>query len=105
MKLEVHTFDPELLNLLMGKDEVLEGDSMTLNENALLKYERTFSRKVKAFPRILHFTVEVGNDEGACAVVDWLFNQVDKRNLEKIVIEYRDVRMDAEEMKRLLCPP
>ncbi len=105
MKLEVHTFDPELLNVLMGRDEVQEGDSLILGEDAHLRYERTFSRRVKTFPRILHFTVEVGTDKGACAVVDWLFSRIGRRNLEKIVVEYRDVRMDSEEMRRSLCPP
>jgi hypothetical protein len=104
MKLEVHTFDPDLLSSLMGSEAVREGDSLTL-DHARLIYERTFARRVKVFPSIIHFTVEVGDDKGACAVVEWLFSHVGKMNLEKIVVEYKDVRMDAEEMRRTLCPP
>jgi hypothetical protein len=31
-----------------------------------------------------------------------LFDRVGKRSLEKIMVEYQDVRMDAEQMKSLL---
>ena len=102
MRLEVHTFDPELLTALMSREPVCEGDELALSARARLKYERTFSRRVKHFPIILHFTVEIDSDEGACEVVSWLFERVGKRNLEKIVVEYQDARMDAEQMRDLL---
>ena len=104
MKLEVHTFDPELLILLMGKDPVAEGDELRLSENASLRYERTFSRKVKHFPIILHFSVGVSTAEGADQVVNWLFERAGKRNLEKIVVEYQDTRMDPGQLRDLLSP-
>ncbi|MGE5379396.1 MAG: hypothetical protein ACM3L5_00815 [Candidatus Saccharibacteria bacterium] len=102
MKLEVHTFDPELINILMGREPVREGDELLLSGGARLVYERTFARRVKHFPLIIHFSVNVDSDQGACDVVKWLFDRVGKRNLEKIVVEYQDVRMDAEQMKYLL---
>jgi hypothetical protein len=102
MKLEIHTFDPELLSMLMGREPVNEGDELSLNGGATLRYERTFSRRVKHFPLILHFSVEVDSDAGACEVVNWLFEHAEKRNLEKITVEYQDVRMDAEQMRNLL---
>jgi hypothetical protein len=46
MRLEVHTFDPELINVLMGREEVIEGDKLALSDGAHLVYERTFSRRV-----------------------------------------------------------
>lgn len=102
MRLEVHTFDPELLAILMGREDVREGEELSLSDDARLRYERTFSRRVKHFPLILHFSVDVGSDAGACEVVNWLFERVGKRNLEKIVVEYQDARMDAEQMRDLL---
>lgn len=102
MKLEVHTFDPELIAALMGKEDVSDGDELDLSDQAHLRYERTFARRVKHFPLILHFTVEVGSDQGACEVVAWLFERAGKRNLEKILVEYQDARMDAEQMRDLL---
>jgi hypothetical protein len=102
MKLEVHTFDPELLTVLMSREPVSEGDEMVLSARARLRYDRTLSRRVKHFPLILHFTVEIDSDEGACEVVAWLFERAGKRNLEKIVVEYQDARMDAEQMRDLL---
>ncbi len=102
MRLEVHTFDPELLTALMSREPVREGDELALSAQARLRYERTFSRRVKHFPIILHFSVEVDSDEGAGEVVSWLFERVGKRNLEKIVVEYQDARMDAEQMRDLL---
>jgi hypothetical protein len=102
MKLEVHTFDRELLSVLMGKETVSEGDELALSDKARLRYDRALSRRVKHFPIILHFTVEIDSDEGACAVVTWLFERVGKRNLEKIMVEYQHARMDAEQMRNLL---
>jgi hypothetical protein len=102
MRLEVHTFDPELLGVLMGREPVNEGDELSFSDQSQLRYERTFSRRVKHFPLILHFSVDVSSDAGACEVVNWLFERVGKRNLEKIVVEYQDVRMDAEQMRDLL---
>jgi hypothetical protein len=102
MRLEVHTFDPELINVLMGKEQVKEGDELVLSDGAHLVYERTFARRVKHFPIILHFSVNVATDQGACDVVKWLFDKAGKRGLEKIMVEYQDVRMDAEQMRCLL---
>ncbi len=102
MRLEVHTFDPELISVLMDKEGVSEGDELVLSDLAHLRYERTFSRRVRHFPIILHFTVEIDSDEGACQVVAWLFDRIGKRNLEKIMVEYQDARMDAEQMRALL---
>lgn len=102
MKLEVHTFDPELINVLMRKDAVPEGDSILLGEDVRLTFVRTFSGRVRHFPLILHFNVELLSEQGACRVVGWLFDMAGQRSLEKIMVEYQDVRMDAEQMKRLL---
>jgi hypothetical protein len=35
-------------------------------------------------------------------VVGWLFEQAGKKNIEKVIVEYKDVRMDAEQMRQLL---
>jgi hypothetical protein len=102
MRLEIHTFDPELLGALMGREPVSEGDELAFGDQARLKYERTFSRRVKHFPLILHFSIDVGSDAGACEVVNWLFERAGQRNLEKIMVEYQDARMDAEQMRNLL---
>lgn len=103
MRLEVHTFDPELLTRMMEKDPVPEGLVATISSEASLRYERTFSRRVKEFPRILHFAVDVASEEGACHVVEWFLERTSGRSVEKVVVEYQDVRMDVQEMKRLLC--
>ena len=102
MKLEVHTFDPDLIFTLMGKELVPEGEVLDIDEDARLTYVRTFTGRVKHFPQILHFEVEMRSEEGPCKVVGWLFEQAGKRNIEKVMVEYKDVRMDAEQMRQLL---
>lgn len=102
MKLEVHTFDPELICALMGKVTVPEGCDMVLDEDAHLTFRRMFKGRVKDFPIILHFDVELLSERGACMVVDWLFERSNGRNVEKVVVEYQDVRMDAAQMRILL---
>lgn len=95
MKLEVHTFDPELINALMRKPEVPEGEVLELGE-ARLTYVRTFSRRVKHFPRIIHFDVELLGDGGPSIVSAWLFEQVGRHSIEAIIVDYQDVKLDPE---------
>ena len=102
MKLEVHTFDPELICVLMGMGAVPEGCDLALGDDAYLTYRRMFTGRVKHFPIILHFDVELRSERGACRVVDWLFERSTGRNVEKVVVEYQDVRMDAAQMRILL---
>jgi hypothetical protein len=102
MNLEVHTFDPELLCVLMNRQSVAEGCTMMLGGDAILTYRRTFRGRVKQFPSILHFEVELISDQGACQVVDWLFEVTKGRNVEKIMVDYQNVRMDAVQMRSLL---
>jgi hypothetical protein len=102
MKLEVHTFDPELICVLMGMGSVPEGCDLALGDDAYLTYRRMFTGRVKHFPIILHFDVELRSERGACRVVDWLFERSTGRNVEKVVVEYQDVRMDAAQMRILL---
>jgi hypothetical protein len=103
MKLEVHTFDPELLEVLMGKQSVNEGEVRTLGKDVQLTYLRTFSGRVKHFPFILHFDVYITSPDGPCKVVDWLFEQAGRRNIVKVMVEYQDVKMDAQQMRQMLC--
>ncbi len=100
--MEVHTFDPELLVVLMGEGAVPDGRTVTLGEDAQLTFCRMFRGRVKAFPIVLHFEVELRSDQGACRVVDWLFERCTGRNVEKVMVEYQDVRMDAAQMRQLL---
>jgi hypothetical protein len=102
MKLEVHTFDPELITTLMGRKSVPEGDVLDLDQDARLIYIRTFTGRVKHFPQILHFEVELRSEEGPCKVVGWLFEKAGKKSIVKVMVEYKDVRMDAEQMRQLL---
>ena len=102
MKLEVHTFDPELICVLMEMGTITEGCTLVLGEDAHLIFRRMFTGRVKHFPIILHFDVELLSELGACKVVDWLFERSTGRNVEKIVVEYQDVRMDAAQMRALL---
>ncbi len=102
MKLEVHTFDPELIYVLMGKGTVPEGCDLVLGGDAHLTFRRMFMGRVKHFPIILHFDVELLSERGACTVVGWLFERSAGRNVEKVVVEYQDVRMDASQMRILL---
>lgn len=102
MRLEVHTFDRELLSRLMGQEEVPEGSELSL-EGVRLRYERTFTGRVRAFPQILYFDIEVRSDEAASAAVDWFMGRTSGRAVEKVVVSFEDTRMDAQEMRRLLC--
>jgi len=95
MKLEVHTFDPELICALMGKETVREGEVLELGGDARLVYVRTFTGRVKHFPQILHFEVELLSAQGPCAVSAWLFGQVGRRSIDRILVDYQDIRMDA----------
>ncbi len=102
MRLEVHTFDAELINALMEKGAVQEGEALELGRDARLTYVRTFVGRVKHFPQIIYFEVEVLSDTGAAMVSSWLFNMVGKRNIEKVMVEYQDVKMDAGLMAAVL---
>ncbi|MDW5562848.1 MAG: hypothetical protein SA339_06435 [Methanomassiliicoccus sp.] len=103
MKLEIHTFDPELINALMGKQPVLEGEVLELGSDACLIYVRTFSGRVKHFPYILHFEVVLLSEVGASSVSAWLFQHVGSRNVERVLVDYQDTKLDMGRMIGLLC--
>lgn len=102
MKLEVHTFDPELINVLMGRRQVSEGEVLELGSDARLVYLRTFSGRVKHFPRVIHFEVEILGDGGASAVSEWLFGHVGRNSIDRIMVDYQDVKMDLDRMRGIL---
>lgn len=95
MRLEVHTFDPELINALMERSTVPEGEALELGNDARLTYVRTFIGRVKHFPLIIYFEVEVLTEAGAATVSSWLFDLVGRRNIEKVLVDYQDIKMDA----------
>ena len=102
MRLEIHTFDPELLAVLMGRDTVKEGDELPLADGSTLRYERTFGRRVKHFPLILHFSVEIRSESGPADIAEWLFDRAGRRNIEKVLVDYQDARLDASLLQGLL---
>jgi hypothetical protein len=102
VKLEIHTFDPELVNALMGRQEVPEGEVLEMGGDARLIYERTFTGRVKHFPRVIHFEVEILGDGGASTVSSWLSEHIGRKSIDRILVEYQDVRMDLDRMRRLL---
>lgn len=102
MKLEIHTFDPELINALMNRQDVPEGEVLELGGVARLIYVRTFSGRVKHFPRVIHFEVEIIGDGGACTVSTWLSEHVGRSSIDRILVEYQDVKMDLDRMRCLL---
>ena len=95
MKLEVHTFDPELLCALMSVEPVPEGEMLELDGDARVVYVRTFTGRVKHFPQILHFEVELLNEKGPTSVSEWLFSHIGRRSIDRILVDYQDIRMDA----------
>ncbi len=102
MKLEIHTFDPELINAMMGRQDVPEGEVLELGGDARLVYVRTFSGRVKHFPRVIHFEVEILGDSGASTVSSWLSEHVGRNSIDRILVEYQDVKMDLDRIRGLL---
>jgi|GEM_PF-2696694 len=102
MRLEVYTFDRELPSLLMGP-EPSEGAEVIPCDGARLRYERTFAGRVRDFPQIHYFDVEVRSEQAAATVVDWFMERTRGRAMEKVVVNFENTRMDAQEMRRLLC--
>ncbi len=96
MRMEVHTFDNELANYLLGREELRGGEGVDISPHAHLRYERTFTRRVRTFPLILHFSLEVESEEGAREAAEWLTSCCCNKNVEKVVVEYRDIPLDVQ---------
>jgi hypothetical protein len=102
MKLEVHTFDPEFVNALMRKQPVPEGEVLELGSDARLVYVRTFSGRVKHFPQIVHFDVELLTDRGSGMISSWLFEHVGRRSIERILVDHQDIKLDVDRLRDAL---
>ncbi len=101
MKLEIHTFDKELLPFLFQKEVVSPGEEVRL-PGCSLKYDRTFSPRVVHFPQILHFEIELRDEEGPSNLVEWMKCRLKKKQVERLLIDSVEVPFEAANMKRIL---
>ena len=101
MKLEIHTFDKELLTFMFAKENVLEGEQIIL-PGVVLKYDRTLIRKVVHFPRIIHFELEVTNNDGPSNFAEWMNCRLKKKQVERILVESTEIPFDEASIRTAL---
>ncbi len=101
MRLEIHTFDRELLSYLFEREEVSQGEELKL-PGCSLKYDRTFSPRVVHFPQIIHFEVLIGEREGASNLAEWMYCRLKKKQVERLVIDSSDIAFEPACVRKVL---
>ena len=94
VRVEIHTFDKELLAHLFGAESVQPGDEIK-EPGFLLRYERTFARKVIHFPQILHLCLYLSDKSSSQHAAAWLMSHLKKKQVEKLALDGVEVQFDA----------
>ena len=101
MRLEIHTFDKDMLPYLFGKEEIGQGEEIKLL-GCSLKYDRTFRPRVIYFPQIIHFEVQINDIEGPSSLAEWMNCHLRKKQVERLMIDSSDVIFEIARVKKVL---
>jgi hypothetical protein len=103
INIEVITYDKALTADILGKKSINSGDKIDIYKNTTLQYQLTIKKFSIEEPDTIIFTSEILGDiaTNASIFAMWLHDNLKKR-AEKLKINQMDVKIDEEEIKRII---
>jgi len=102
INIEIHTHDFLLLCDLLGKSSYSSGDEVRLSDQASLRYISTEKRMAEGVSDIIRLLLIFGSSVLASTVADWLWDRLQNREIEKLVIDGEKLGLNRDDIERII---
>jgi len=99
---EISTNEEDLPSHLLEKEEVSRGEEKEISDGFKVIYPEKQPIKKSGEEEMIRIGVEVLGTVGAGVVANWLTNKLRNKNVEKILIERKRVKLDEGEIKEVI---